>query len=401
MSIITLERPNHTDQKQVVERASALVPALRARHAETDLLCKAGPETAAAVEEIGLFGMGLPRAYGGLQTSIATWMNAVTEVGRGDAGVAWAITLINSANWTAAAMFPRHVSDEVFAKPHTRVAGVFSARGCKAHRVDGGIVVDKGMWFFNSGVHHAHWDLLGVPMFDKSGAPIGPGLALVPMSDVKVLNDWDAIGLRGSGSSNVSMENVFVPDERIVGLAAVTEGRQIGGFPDEPLFRTAFAPVMAAILTFPLLGAVSHMLEEFVQSLPRRDIKLTPYTKQGEAAVTHVQVAQASAKIDAAKATMARSCAEMDAWAAKSDYMPLDIRARICRDTAFATQLVWEAADIIATAAGGSFSRRGNVLSRLWGDIKVGSQHPFLSLMSNFEMYGRHVCGVTPLLMPV
>ena len=57
----TLERHTHTDEKQLVERASALVPALRARHGETDLLCKAGPETAAALEEINIFGIGLPR----------------------------------------------------------------------------------------------------------------------------------------------------------------------------------------------------------------------------------------------------------------------------------------------------------------------------------------------------
>ena len=397
----TLDRPEQLDSTQVADRARALVPALRARHGETDLLCKAGPQSVAELEQAGLFRLSLPKAYGGLQTSITTWMDAVTEIGRGDAGVAWAITLINACNWMAAGLFPRHVADEVFAKPDTRVAGVFSARGCTARRVDGGIVVDKGIWFFNSGVPHAHWDLLGVPMFNKAGEPIGPGVALVPVSDVKVLNDWDTIGLRGSGSSNVSMENVFIPDERIVSLVAATEGRLRGGFADEALFQTAFAPLMVSILSFPVLGAGDHILEEFVQSLPKRDIKLTPYTKQAEAVVTQVQVAKASAKIDAAKAVMAKACAEMDAWALKGEYMPLDNRVRICRDTAFCDQLVWEAADIIADAAGGSFSRRGNTLSRIWGDIKVGSQHPFVSVTSNFEMFGRHVCGVTPLLMPV
>lgn len=62
---------------------------------------------------------------------------------------------------------------------------------------------------------------------------------------------------------------------------------------------------------------------------------------------------------------------------------------------------MWEAADILASAGGGSFSRRGNTSNRIWGDIKVAAMHPFVSAASNYEMYGRLVCGVNPPLMPV
>ncbi|HZZ04919.1 acyl-CoA dehydrogenase family protein, partial [Paraburkholderia sp.] len=319
-SLANINPAEHVESTGVVQRAQSLIPLLRSRHAETDSIAKVPSDIAEQLEAAGLFSMSLPRVYGGLQTSISTWKDAVTEIGRGDGGVAWAVTLINACNWMAAGLFPKSVTDEVFSKPNTRVSGVFSARGVKAHRVDGGIVVEKGMWFFNSGVYHAHWDLLGVPMFNEAGESIGPGIALVPMSDVKILNDWDTIGLRGSGSSNVSMENVFIPDERIVGLAASTEGRQQGAFQDQPLYHTAFAPLMVSILSFPVLGMGTQMLEEFLTSLPKRDIKLTPYTKQGEAVVTHVQVAQASGRIDAAKALMSKACSDMDAWALNPEY---------------------------------------------------------------------------------
>ena len=388
-------------EQDAVGRARALVERLRSRHAETDRLSKATDETSAELEAAGMFKLTVPRAYGGLETNITTWMEAVAELGRGDGGVAWAVTLVNACNWMAAGLYPRKVADEVFADPNARVAGVFSPRGVKAHRVDGGIVVDKGIWFFNSGVYHAQWDLLGVPMFNAAGESIGPGIALVPMRDVNILNDWDTIGLRGSGSSNVTMENVFVPDERIVGLLPATTGQQPRTFPDAALYRTAFAPLMVGILAFPVLGMGLHVIEEFLATLPKRDIKLTPYTKAGEAVVTQVQIAQASAKVHAAKCVMAKACADMDAWAARGEYMPLHDRARICRDTAASDQLVWEAADIIADAGGGSFARRGNTLSRVWGDIKVATQHPFVSLTSNFEMYGRLVAGIDPPLMPV
>jgi len=398
---IELSKRGIVHETDLVDNARALVPMLRSRMAETDRLSKASDEAVAELEAAGLFSMTLPRAYSGLQTNMSTWLEANTELGRGDGGVAWAVTLINACNWMAAGLYPRSVSEEVFGKANTRVAGVFSPRGVKARRAPGGIVVEQGMWFFNSGVYHAQWDLLGVPMFNDAGEPIGPGIALVPMRDVKILNDWDTIGLRGSGSSNVSMENVFIPDERILGLLALTEGRVTGGFGDQALYRTAFVPLMASVLSFPVLGMGMHMMEEFVASLPKRDIKLTPYTKQGEAPVTHLQIGQLSAKIDAARALMARAAGDMDAWSAKDTYMPLIDRARICRDTATADQLVWEAADILATAGGGSFARRGNVANRIWGDIKVASMHPYVSRESNYEMYGRLMCGVQPMLMPV
>ncbi|HEV8021646.1 MAG TPA: acyl-CoA dehydrogenase family protein [Candidatus Lustribacter sp.] len=388
-------------EQDVVERARSLVERLRGEQAETDHLSKPTDATSAELEAAGLFKLTVPRAYGGLETSITTWMEAVAELGRGDGGVAWAVTLVNACNWMAAGLYPRKVADEVFADPNARVAGVFSPRGVKAHRADGGIVVEKGIWFFNSGVYHAQWDLLGVPMFNAAGESIGPGIGLVPISDVKILNDWDTVGLRGSGSSNVTMENVFVPDERIVGLLPATHGQQPRTFPDAPLYRTAFAPLMVGILAFPVLGMGLHIIEEFIETLPKRDIKLTPYTKAGEAVVTQVQIAQASAKVHAARCVMATACTEMDAWAARGEYMPLHDRARICRDTAFADQLVWEAADIIADAGGGSFARRGNTLSRVWGDIKVATQHPFVALTSNYEMYGRLMAGIDPPLMPV
>ena len=381
--------------------AAAMVPTLRSRQAETDLQGRTPSATHRELEEAGLFSLTLPRAYGGYQATTTTYMNTVSQLGRGDAGVAWAVSLVNACNWMAAGLYPKHVSDEVFDKPNARCSGVFSARGCKARPVPGGILVEKGMWFFNSGVYHAQWDLLGVPMFDKAGEPIGPGVALVPMSDVRILDDWDTIGLRGSGSSNVSMENVFIPDERIVPLKGCNEGTVVGAFPDEDSYHTAFAPLMVAILTFPVLGAGMHMLEEFIETLPKRDIKLTPYTKQADAVATQYTIAEASAKIEGAKAVIAKACSDMDLWAAKHENMPLLDRARITRDSAYADRLVWEGVDALATAGGGSFSRRGNIFNRIWGDVKVGSMHPFVSMVMNFENYGRIAGGVDGLIMPI
>ena len=390
-----------SNKRKVVESARSLVPRLRAAQAETDRLARVPEDIVDEMQDLGLYSMMVPKAFGGLQTSVSTYMQAVTEIGRGDAGVAWAVTLVNACNWMAGGLYPKQVADEVFAKPGVRLAGVFSGRRIDARPVKGGIVVDKGTWFFNSGVYQAQWDMLGVPMFNEAGEPAGPGIAIVPMSDVNILNDWDTSGLRGSGSSNVRMANVFIPNERIVGLLPAVEGRQQRTFPDANLYKSAFTPMMVIILAFPVLGAGMHMLEHFLERLPSRDIKLTPYTKQAEAAVTHLQVGEASAKIDAAKLIIANGCREIDEWAERDDYMPRDLRARICRDCTVANKLVWEAVDLLATASGGTFAHNDNVLNRIWQDVKVATMHPYISLASHMELYGRILCGVEPTLMPI
>lgn len=388
------------DSTDVVRAVKALLPDLLAAQAESDRLGRPPEHIVEKLRDAGAYSLTIPKRYGGLQADMKTWMDTVTEIGRGDAGVAWAVTLVASCNWMLSSFYPQHVVDEVFSTPGATVAGVFSGRAAKAHRVDGGIVVDKGMWFFNSGVYQATWDLLGVPMFDKAGEPIGPGIALVPMSDVTLLHDWNVSGIRGSGSTNVSMENVFIPDERIVPLVATANGTQPRTY-DGASPRVAFSPAMVNILTYPVLGASLHMIESFMGSLPKRDIKLTPYAKAAEAPVTHLQIGEATAKIETAQLLIENAVREMDAWSEQSDYMPELLRAKLCRDSAFAEKLMWEGVDLLATASGGSFSWLSNITNRLWQDVKIGSMHPFLSLASNYEMYGRMLAGIEPPLMLV
>jgi alkylation response protein AidB-like acyl-CoA dehydrogenase len=385
-------------QQDVVSSVKAMLPDLRAAQSESDRLARPPEHIVAKLRDAGAYSLTIPREYGGLEADMKTWMETVTEIGRGDAGVAWAVTLVTSCNWAFTSYFPKHVVDEVFSDPGASLAGIFSGRAVNIRPVDGGIFIEKGTWFFNSGVYEATWDLLGVPMFDESGQEIGPGIALLPMSDVKLLNDWNTSGIRGSGSTNVSVENVFVPNERIVPLAAIADGTQPRTY-EGSLPRVAFMPLMANILTYPLLGASLHMIDTFMETLPRRDIKLTPYTKAAEAPVTHLQIGEATAKIEAARLLIEDGVRDMDEWSRRSEYMPTLLRAKIRRDTAFAERLMWEGVDLLATASGGSFSWLSNISNRLWQDVKVGSMHPLVSAPSNYEMYGRMLAGVEPPLM--
>ena len=388
-------------EEDIVKVARSFVPRLIAAQAESDRLARVPADLVEEMHQAGLFSLGVPSEHGGSQANLSTWMEVISELGRGNGGVSWAATLINTCNWVVPTLYPKSVVDEVFATPNARVAGVFSSRQMKAHAAPGGIFVEKGVWMFNSGVQLAQWDLLGVPLPNEDGEMTGRGVALLPMSDVTILDDWDTVGLRGSGSSTVSVENVFIPNERLVEMKGTLEGKYHGAFNDRPLYRSAFMPLTAIVLTFPVLGLGMHMMEEVLAKMPTRNIPYSAYSKSGEAAVTHLQMGEAFAKLEAARLMVAKCCSDIEEWAEKGESMPYLDRARARLYSGAADKTTWEAVDILASTGGGSFARRANVLNRIWEDVRVAIMHGIIAPASNFELYGRLLNGLDANMMLV
>src|SRR5260370_11342888 len=169
---------NDTD---VVAAAAALVPALRARAAQTDALSKLPDATIADFEKARLFEMVVPKMYGGLQSSLNTYLDALIEVARGEGSAAWTLGILSSGTWMAAGLYPKHVTDQVFAiGGKFRTASALAPRRAKTRRVPRGHVILDGLCVYNNGVYHPHWDQLGIPLVDDSGHPIGLGAGLMP-----------------------------------------------------------------------------------------------------------------------------------------------------------------------------------------------------------------------------
>ncbi|VVO22309.1 acyl-CoA dehydrogenase family protein [Pseudomonas fluorescens] len=378
--------------------ARSLIPTLKARSKDTAALGRLPAETIADLEAGGLLSMTTPRRFGGEAVSVRTFLNVVAELGRADAGVAWVTALTNVTTWCAATFFGAEAAEEVFggAKP-ARVTGVLSPRKAVVKKVEGGYLIEEGLWGFNSGIYHATWDMLGIPLVDATGKVVDQGVALIPVEQIEILNDWNVIGISGSGSSSVSVKNVFVPNTRIGSVTRAIEGDYPSShLADEPLFQTACMPMLAIILAFPALGLGVAALETFLETLPRRSIQYSWYAKQSEAPITHLQVGEASAKIDAARAILERHADAMDASAASGVYMDFLERAKVRRDVGYAEKLIWEAVDMLASASGGSLASANNPMTKIWQDARIASLHGIVTPNTNFETYGRILCGMTP-----
>ena len=389
---------SQANAQQLKAYAHSLLPKLKERSKETANLGRLPAETINDLEAGGLMNMTTPRMYGGGQVSVRTFLDVVSELGRGDASVAWVTALTNVTTWCAATFFGEEAAKEVFegARP-ARVTGVLSPRKAVVRKVEGGYLIEEGLWGFNSGVFHATWDMLGIPLVDESGKVVDQGVALIPIEQVQILNDWNVIGISGSGSSSVSVTNVFVPQARIASVTQAIEGKYLAThLADESLYQVACMPMLAIILAFPALGLGVAALETFLETLPRRSIQYSWYAKQSEAPITHLQVGEASAKIDAARTILESHADAIDASAASGVYMDFLQRAKVRRDVGYAEKLIWEAVDLLANASGGSLASAGNPMTKIWQDARIASLHGIVSPNTNFETYGRILCGLTP-----
>ena len=376
--------------------ARSLVPILRARSAKSPELDRLPDSTIADMEKARLFEMLVPKVYGGWELSLKEYMDIIVEIARGDGASAWVLEIIAKNMWLAATLYPKDVAVEIFASDNCRTCGAGTPRLLKAKRVNGGIFIEEGVWSFNSGVYHAGWSILGITIFDQAGKVVDKGAAPVPVSQLTLLHDWDAIGLRASGSTSVSVKDLFIPDERIsLQSKAVRDIYRSAHLRDRPLYRIAYVPLFATTLVFPALGMAKAALEIFLERTHSRNIAFTTY-KQDEAAITHLQVGDSAAKIDAAELMLVRSVHEIEKAAADNVALSREQRVRIVRDAGVASQMIWQAVDGLATASGSSFAYSSNPISRLWRDVRVAGLHGTIYPSFTMELGGRILSGKEP-----
>src|SRR6266545_5604795 len=181
----------------------------------------------------------------------------------------------------------RRLHDEVFANPDVRVCGVLSPTAAAVPR-DGGIVVD-GRWRFISGALHSHWQLVLAMAPTPDGASQWPVMALVPMSDLEIVDDWHTAGLKGTGSVTTAAREVFVPAERVLPMVAILNGQYASALnADAPMFQSPMIATGCASFTGTAVGLAKAAMESFLERMPDRKITYTDYASQRVAPLTHL-----------------------------------------------------------------------------------------------------------------
>ncbi|RNL68301.1 acyl-CoA dehydrogenase family protein [Streptomyces sp. I6] len=381
-------------REQLVRRASELVPQLRENAAWSEQNRRIHDDSIDALADAGIFRMRVPARFGGYEADTRTLVDVAAEIGRADGSTGWTASVYWIPTWMAG-LFPDHVQDEVFSTPDVRICGTLSP-SAMASPTEGGLVVN-GKWGFISGALHAHWQVVVAVRIEPDSEPM-PVMALVPLSDLRIADDWDTSGLRGTGSVSTVAENVFVPADRVLPLGVIMQGQ--GGASqanaESAIHRAPLLPVASASSVGAVLGMARAAKEAFLERLPERKITYTDYASQAEAPLTHHQVANATLKIDQAEFHAHRLADLVDSKSAQDTPWTLEERARARADMGAVIQLAKEAVDILASASGGSSIYSDVAIQRIARDIQAVSLHALMHPDTNTELYGRVLCGLEP-----
>ena len=391
MPIASTQLPTRAE---LVKRSAEVVPLLRSNAAWNEQNRRIHEESIEALADAGVFRMRVPVRYGGYESDARTLVDVLTQLGRGDGATAWNAAVWSISNWIAG-MFRDEVQDEVFATPDVRVCSVLSPTAT-ATPTDGGLTVN-GEWHFMSGSLHSQWQIVLAMTPTPDGKDLWPIMAMVPMSALEIVDDWHTAGLRGTGSVTTVAQNVFVPRERVLPLMSVLQGQHASLVNAEAqIYRTPMVPSGCTTFSGAALGMAQAAMESFLDRLPDRKITYTDYTSQREAPLTHLQVAEATFKLDEAEFHAHRLAATVDAKNVDIALWSVDERvgARAALGRTFG--LAKEAVDILAAASGGSSIYDGVPIQRIQRDMNTLNLHALMHPSTNSELYGRILCGIEP-----
>jgi alkylation response protein AidB-like acyl-CoA dehydrogenase len=388
-----METVTTPSRAELVSRATALVPLLRANAQAAEQNRQLTDETVAALSESGLLRMRVPLRYGGYESDMRTVTEVLAELARGDGSAAWTASVWLISSWMTG-LFPESVRKEVFDDPDLRTSGILSPSAMVVP-AEGGYRV-SGKWSFNTGAQHSAWNVNAAvrPTPDGQYEPV---IVLIPMSDLHIVDDWHTVGMRGSGSITTVANEIFVPADRVMPMGPVIGGAHpLQQDASAPMWRAPFMPIACTTVGAVAYGLAVAAKEAFLERLPGRKITYTDYAEQSAAPLTHLQVAGATMRVDEAGFHIFRTADLIDAKAASGEEWTLEERGRARLDLGAVCLRAKETAGVLADASGGSSLHTDVPIQRIERDVKALNLHAIMHPDTNLELYGRLACGLPP-----
>ena len=211
------------DYRAAVARAEALVPALRERAVKTEKLRRLPEETERDLHETGLFRVLQPRRVGGAELDYVALIDIGDILARGDASVGWNFANLASHHWMLA-MWDKAAQDRIWDEnADALIASSFVFPAGRARKAPGGYML-SGRWPFSSGVDPSGWNMLAGIVVGEGGNAPDYRVFLVPKDDYRIMDSWDALGLKGTGSHDVEIAGAFVPEHMTVAASEIAGG---------------------------------------------------------------------------------------------------------------------------------------------------------------------------------
>ncbi|MFE0457554.1 acyl-CoA dehydrogenase family protein [Streptomyces sp. NPDC058914] len=375
-----------SSEAELVARALALVPVLRANAERTEHQRRVAPENLERLRGSGLLRLTTPRTRGGFGASIRTQVKVGLTLGRGCPSTAWVAGIFNGVR-PMTLMLSDAAREEFYREgPDVTVCSVASVHG-EAVRTEGGVRF-SGTWAVASGCEDARWALLGIPLPDTAGGPPSAATVLVPLEDLEVKDTWHVAGMRGTGSQSLVADGVPVPEHRVISATVAPGGGAGAGFP-------AALKIGATLnLLAPVIGAALGGLDTVREVLDcGRGIIASVYQDTTDSPSARMWMGEADHLI-ARAVRLTESVADAADAALVGDPLSLRERSALRMDMVAAIEDARAAMSRLLDLNGGSAFSESHPLQRYWRDMETGSRHVQFNPFITREDYGRLVVGI-------
>ncbi|MBV1906020.1 MAG: acyl-CoA dehydrogenase family protein [Pseudomonadales bacterium] len=374
----------------LLDAARDMVPEISRRALEFEQERRLPQELAQAMAHAGLHKIATPRQAGGSECHPITQYEIIETISRADGSAGWNLMIGVEVQGFAAAAFPAEIAREMFGSAHIIVAGALNPVG-RAHQVDGGMQVN-GLWPMASGCQNADlfWGQCLLmegekQLFHADGSPILREV-LIPMSQMQVMGNWYANGLRGSGSHDVRASDIFVADDKVT---RVNEQRpQV----DSHLFRfptySRLAYNKAAVATGIARAAIDHFKILAVEKKPRSSSSLLRERIDAQRAI-----AEAEAHLRSGRAFVMEAISDMWELIVQGQSVGAEPRAMVLLSCINAVQAACQAVDGLYACAGTNVVYADSALGRCHRDVHIVPQHITVSPQWK-EATGRMLLGL-------
>ena len=390
----SLAGPGTEDYATMVARARALIPRLRDRASKTEELRRLPPETERDLHDAGLFRIVQPKRVGGSELDYVALIDCADALGQADASVAWNFANLASHHWMLG-MFDRKAQDAVWDKDtNALIASSFIFPAGRARKVDGGYVLN-GHWPFSSGVESSDWNMLAsVVSSDDEADGIEYRIFLLNRSEYEINDTWNATGLCGTGSNDVRVADIFVAEKMSVAVSDLTGGPTPGSDVNpNALYALPVFSLFPYVLSGVGLGNAQACLNDYVE-FARHRASTYNRAKLSDMQTTQIKIAEASAKIDAARLVMRTNCIDAMADARRGHIPDLSVKTRLRRDGAFSVNLCTEAVSLLFAASGARSLFTSGALQRQFRDAHAVNSHLAFNFDAAGTNYGRVALGL-------
>jgi indole-3-acetate monooxygenase len=385
----TEERSTHPST--LIQTARDLAPKIKSFRDGIEHDRRLPPALVELMGAAGLFSAWLPKALDGPELDVVEGIRLIEEVARIDGSVGWCASIAICYGRLAGYLQP-DVARRIFGGGRTVVAGTLNPSG-KAFATSGGYRV-TGHWAYGSGITHSTWTLGVCLVHDRDGPrrrPTGaPELRLVffPTSSAEIIDTWRVSGLRGTGSHDYRVADLFVPEDYVISFPDADPTHPGTLFAMPLVFGLAVA--IAAVPLGIARAAIDAILEMAANKTPQGSA-----TVLRDKATIQADIARAEALLASARAYVCATFSELRHDAAANVPLSIHRRAQMWLACAHAAQSCAQAVDLMYNAGGGTSIYEASRLERCFRDVHACTQYVAVSA-GRYEACGRVFLGLDP-----